>query len=81
MFWAARPASNETGPFPATITAITSAAPRTLSAAHTAAAVRSRASGDSTTTKRHGWRFFELPLTRPASRIRRSTSGGIGRSA
>ena len=34
-----------------------------------------------TTTKRQGWRFFELPATRPASRMRRCTSSGIGRSA
>ncbi len=81
MFCAARPASKETGPLPPTMTAITSAAPRTLSPAHTAAAVRSRASGEATTTNRQGWRFCELPLTRPASRMRCSTSGGIGRSA
>ena len=81
MFCAARPASKVTGPLPPTTTATTSAAPRTLAPFHTASAARSRVPGSATTTKRQGWRFFELPLTRPASRMRRSTSGSIGRSA
>ena len=35
----------------------------------------------STTRNRHGWRFFALPASRPASRIRRTTSSGSSRSA
>ena len=79
MFCAARPASNAVGPLPPTTTATTSAAPSTLSEAYTHSAARSTNAGSRRTTKRRAWRFFELPATRPASRIRRCAPASIGR--
>jgi hypothetical protein len=78
MFCAARPASKEVGPLPDTIRATIRRAPRTLPGSKTASASRSRTAELSTTRKRHGCLFFALPASRPASRILRSDSGGMG---
>jgi len=59
--------------------AITSLAPRTFRGAQTVSAICSLA--DSTTTNSHSCLFCEFPASRPASRMRRATSSGIGVSA
>ena len=66
MFWAARPASKDTGPFPATTTATTRPAPSTLSGAKTVDASASTTSRRSTTTNVHGCRFEADP---PGARV------------
>ena len=76
MFCAARPASNDTGPFPVTTIATTRPAPRTLSGAKTVGASASTRARPSTTTKVHGCLFDAEPARRPASRIRVTTSSG-----
>jgi D-sedoheptulose 7-phosphate isomerase len=43
--------------------------------------VRAPASALSSAMKRQGWRLLALPAIRPASRMRRTTSSGISRSA
>jgi hypothetical protein len=76
MFWEARPTSNPAAP--PTI-ATTSCAVATLRGAYTHSLSSCRF--DSTTTNSQRCLFCELPETRPASRMRCSTSGGIGVSA
>ncbi len=80
MFCAARPASNETGPFPVTTTATTSPAPSTLSGTKTVAASASTRARLPATTNVHGCRFDAEPARRPASRIRVTTSSGAARA-
>ena len=48
------------------------------SARKTVSAIRSRRSREVGTTNVHGWRFFEEPDSRPASRMRSTTSSGSG---
>ena len=78
MFCATRPASKPDGLRASMASATHSAAPRRLSGTYTVSATRA---GSSITTKRQGWRFWELPVTRPASRICRTRASGRGRSA
>ena len=78
MLWAARPASNSTGPFPRTRTATTSPAPNTFSGTDTARAsssIRARPVG---TTNVHGCPFRDEPESLPASSTRLVSSGGSG---
>jgi hypothetical protein len=78
MFWVARPPSNAARGLSSTSIAMKSGVPARLPGAQIVDARASSTSRVCTTTKRHGWWFLALPLTRPASRIRRTTSSGTG---
>ena len=81
VFRAARPASKEVGPFPLTERATTSFAPGMLSSSYTCSATFWRSSALSTTRNRHGCLLLAFPASRPASRIRSTTSVGSSVSA
>src|SRR2546423_1618080 len=80
MFCIARPTSSRLPP-PEVAFATRSAALRPFPAAYTVSASCSRTSALSTTTNCHGCRLTALPASLPASRMRSTTSSGIGRSA
>ncbi len=88
MFCAARPASNEvarTGshwPASGSVTmATTTGAVSRWAVKSPQAASSSRRRRSRSTTKRQGWACLALPAMRPAWRMRRNASSGMGRSS